>query len=166
MCIRDRLVLPIASKSLELPLTTRARMTSMKRFHVVFIESPDKIGDVFIGRSSKCPIEKPKSLETVLHLVHPVKAICSYWVAVVRALQAAEISRGGEVLIADGRLTRCRTVWLQRCWNRRQERLTHFESALTSSTSPPASAQPLKPCLLYTSPSPRDGLLSRMPSSA
>ena len=26
--------------------------------------------------------------------------------------------------------------------------------------------QPLKSCLLYTSPSPRDGLLSRMPSSA
>ena len=27
-------------------------------------------------------------------------------------------------------------------------------------------AIPNKPCLLYTSPSPRDGLLSRMPSSA
>ena len=27
-------------------------------------------------------------------------------------------------------------------------------------------AQPIKGCLLYTSPSPRDGLLSRMPSSA
>ena len=26
--------------------------------------------------------------------------------------------------------------------------------------------EPLKNCLLYTSPSPRDGLLSRMPSSA
>ena len=26
--------------------------------------------------------------------------------------------------------------------------------------------KPLKGCLLYTSPSPRDGLLSRMPSSA
>ena len=26
--------------------------------------------------------------------------------------------------------------------------------------------RPLRPCLLYTSPSPRDGLLSRMPSSA
>ena len=26
--------------------------------------------------------------------------------------------------------------------------------------------QPPEPCLLYTSPSPRDGLLSRMPSSA
>ena len=26
--------------------------------------------------------------------------------------------------------------------------------------------EPLTPCLLYTSPSPRDGLLSRMPSSA
>ena len=25
---------------------------------------------------------------------------------------------------------------------------------------------PYNPCLLYTSPSPRDGLLSRMPSSA
>ena len=25
---------------------------------------------------------------------------------------------------------------------------------------------PIRPCLLYTSPSPRDGLLSRMPSSA
>ena len=27
-------------------------------------------------------------------------------------------------------------------------------------------AKTVKPCLLYTSPSPRDGLLSRMPSSA
>ena len=26
--------------------------------------------------------------------------------------------------------------------------------------------EPVDPCLLYTSPSPRDGLLSRMPSSA
>ena len=26
--------------------------------------------------------------------------------------------------------------------------------------------RPMRPCLLYTSPSPRDGLLSRMPSSA
>ena len=29
-----------------------------------------------------------------------------------------------------------------------------------------ASVNPINPCLLYTSPSPRDGLLSRMPSSA
>ena len=28
------------------------------------------------------------------------------------------------------------------------------------------TAQAAAPCLLYTSPSPRDGLLSRMPSSA
>ena len=28
------------------------------------------------------------------------------------------------------------------------------------------AAKPFKGCLLYTSPSPRDGLLSRMPSSA
>ena len=31
---------------------------------------------------------------------------------------------------------------------------------------PPAPSRPLGGCLLYTSPSPRDGLLSRMPSSA
>ena len=30
----------------------------------------------------------------------------------------------------------------------------------------PAETTHLKNCLLYTSPSPRDGLLSRMPSSA
>ena len=30
----------------------------------------------------------------------------------------------------------------------------------------PAGMSPTEPCLLYTSPSPRDGLLSRMPSSA
>ena len=30
----------------------------------------------------------------------------------------------------------------------------------------PAKLKKNKPCLLYTSPSPRDGLLSRMPSSA
>ena len=29
-----------------------------------------------------------------------------------------------------------------------------------------APAEPMSDCLLYTSPSPRDGLLSRMPSSA
>ena len=33
-------------------------------------------------------------------------------------------------------------------------------------TDPEAIAALLPPCLLYTSPSPRDGLLSRMPSSA
>ena len=31
---------------------------------------------------------------------------------------------------------------------------------------PPPAAEEPTPCLLYTSPSPRDGLLSRMPSSA
>ena len=31
---------------------------------------------------------------------------------------------------------------------------------------PPQQPMPMDPCLLYTSPSPRDGLLSRMPSSA
>ena len=32
--------------------------------------------------------------------------------------------------------------------------------------TPPSGGAPPDPCLLYTSPSPRDGLLSRMPSSA
>ena len=36
---------------------------------------------------------------------------------------------------------------------------------LTAFTEKPINVKP-KTCLLYTSPSPRDGLLSRMPSSA
>ena len=55
------------------------------------------------------------------------------------------------------------------------EALTKSRAAATAELSPPAAAaggaQPPPPpvaraCLLYTSPSPRDGLLSRMPSSA
>ena len=41
------------------------------------------------------------------------------------------------------------------------------ELGITKAAVVPAMDQPLvEPCLLYTSPSPRDGLLSRMPSSA
>ena len=36
----------------------------------------------------------------------------------------------------------------------------------TGSGTELAMIRPYHPCLLYTSPSPRDGLLSRMPSSA
>ena len=39
-------------------------------------------------------------------------------------------------------------------------------TALTRVTLSPYTAYTSYPCLLYTSPSPRDGLLSRMPSSA
>ena len=50
----------------------------------------------------------------------------------------------------------------------RQSYVTRNESplggALLSDTGPGPSIY--SPCLLYTSPSPRDGLLSRMPSSA
>ena len=38
--------------------------------------------------------------------------------------------------------------------------------ALTARSTAKATSPDLVPCLLYTSPSPRDGLLSRMPSSA
>ena len=40
-----------------------------------------------------------------------------------------------------------------------------FITSLTGQDGKPLSYNG-KPCLLYTSPSPRDGLLSRMPSSA
>ena len=42
----------------------------------------------------------------------------------------------------------------------RQEQLARFHAELVEATAE------LDTCLLYTSPSPRDGLLSRMPSSA
>ena len=41
----------------------------------------------------------------------------------------------------------------------------HFKHALEVIAFTPETATPYL-CLLYTSPSPRDGLLSRMPSSA
>ena len=43
-------------------------------------------------------------------------------------------------------------------------RVDAFRRALRG--DPPARVEPMRVCLLYTSPSPRDGLLSRMPSSA
>ena len=39
-------------------------------------------------------------------------------------------------------------------------------SLLIGCATPAPPAPPAAACLLYTSPSPRDGLLSRMPSSA
>ena len=44
--------------------------------------------------------------------------------------------------------------------------LTEYEYTTDDMQSGEESATVLPPCLLYTSPSPRDGLLSRMPSSA
>ena len=52
----------------------------------------------------------------------------------------------------------CRGVWLDR-----GELDKLIERSAASQVSAPA---PVQACLLYTSPSPRDGLLSRMPSSA
>ena len=46
---------------------------------------------------------------------------------------------------------------------RRKAMSTHGKSAINSSDR---TRTDVKSCLLYTSPSPRDGLLSRMPSSA
>ena len=46
------------------------------------------------------------------------------------------------------------------------QRLLGTATVETAKTRAPTSAQQTTSCLLYTSPSPRDGLLSRMPSSA
>ena len=40
------------------------------------------------------------------------------------------------------------------------------DTMVTATDTTLATSQSIKACLLYTSPSPRDGLLSRMPSSA
>ena len=57
-----------------------------------------------------------------------------------------------------------------------QQSVSNYQAWLNHSMKPPARELqvnteilkpiPTHPCLLYTSPSPRDGLLSRMPSSA
>ena len=43
---------------------------------------------------------------------------------------------------------------------------THYLAFSTNPNNDPTAAYTTGVCLLYTSPSPRDGLLSRMPSSA
>ena len=49
----------------------------------------------------------------------------------------------------------------------REEALRRLQALVDSLAVVPRQRRPTKPtCLLYTSPSPRDGLLSRMPSSA
>ena len=45
------------------------------------------------------------------------------------------------------------------------EQLLHIDKRITTATDELAVVK-AEACLLYTSPSPRDGLLSRMPSSA
>ena len=49
-----------------------------------------------------------------------------------------------------------------------EKEIAVIKSALKGHDDKPTTrrAEQLKTCLLYTSPSPRDGLLSRMPSSA
>ena len=46
------------------------------------------------------------------------------------------------------------------------DRVNHAELAYLTNFTPKLEAALALICLLYTSPSPRDGLLSRMPSSA
>ena len=41
-----------------------------------------------------------------------------------------------------------------------------LDTSTSGESAPPHNQDTVAPCLLYTSPSPRDGLLSRMPSSA
>ena len=44
--------------------------------------------------------------------------------------------------------------------------VANANNVVTFNSNPQTYVKIYKPCLLYTSPSPRDGLLSRMPSSA
>ena len=50
--------------------------------------------------------------------------------------------------------------------NKYQPRKIFDEASLEDLTNSIKERGMIQPCLLYTSPSPRDGLLSRMPSSA
>ena len=62
----------------------------------------------------------------------------------------------------------CIYIWSQPCCGERRQCPHEQQQALNKRCAPPdihgGVQKPI--CLLYTSPSPRDGLLSRMPSSA
>ena len=66
-------------------------------------------------------------------------------------LSAASISVLSLVLIQSSQI--CTMLYISSSNHSKHNKQTHHPS-------------PQKTCLLYTSPSPRDGLLSRMPSSA
>ena len=73
--------------------------------------------------------------------------------------------------ITSGQLTKDE---IDRCADNEDESLKIIENEISEKTEQskkkkkytPLSKRQDRPCLLYTSPSPRDGLLSRMPSSA
>ena len=70
--------------------------------------------------------------------------------------------------VLEGEQQKCRQLF-QEWWDRLDPRLRHQPGAelrFIYNNSRSANQQPRDVCLLYTSPSPRDATLSRMPSSA
>ena len=65
--------------------------------------------------------------------------------------------------VLSGNYNNLQQDFQQRMDDSASNRLATLQQGLTGIAPPPA---PFMGCLLYTSPSPRDGLLSRMPSSA
>ena len=68
-------------------------------------------------------------------------------------------------------VNRCTLVWIKahvgHIGNEEADSLARRATTISEGwLNPPVAHTLIKTCLLYTSPSPRDGLLSRMPSSA
>ena len=138
------------------------------------------------------PVEVPRpasppgpAAEAVAHFQRAMEAMQRHAYAdAVRAFQAVLMGFPGERALAER--ARVYLALCERELNRKpaapktiEERLTAATAALNNGDdalaeelarsvrmSPSAFHLHFKACLLYTSPSPRDGLLSRMPSSA
>ena len=79
------------------------------------------------------------------------------------ALMAGPPRWDGEDVAAHVKAAVCQA---RREWQAPQDLREASLLTTAGADAPPATAPEPPPCLLYTSPSPRDGLLSRMPSSA
>ena len=78
--------------------------------------------------------------------------------------QAVDLSDSSKVVEAQRKLTSL-AIQADRAAQAKQQRQDRVAAQPETMPQPQYQQQP-QPCLLYTSPSPRDGLLSRMPSSA
>ena len=102
---------------------------------------------------------------TQLHFLSPHPSFDVETARADDAFDAIIQAKAPQVLLEPGRIQGCHSdvlnigLWVLKEILRRLQQQSQVSKGL--STSPQATR-----CLLYTSPSPRDGLLSRMPSSA
>src|SRR5680860_1785870 len=127
------------------------------------------------GKNQQC--KSPAGQRRICVYYHEETGRCtvhasSLWQEAISKRKGKKDDRSQEVLGTHGRIRTCDT-WLRRpvlyplsYVGMRKETFGIIPAHILPTTRHSRSSNGRYCCLLYTSPSPRDGLLSRMPSSA